>query len=74
MSRSTVQKISREALHVEWGGPSSSFQTPTKKGQIKKLKLDNIKPDEIKRIREIIYDFYILEKKLPTLKGKFIIH
>ncbi|CAH1975548.1 unnamed protein product [Acanthoscelides obtectus] len=36
---------------------------------MKKWKLDSFTPHQIKSIREIIYNFYMMEKKLPTLKG-----
>lgn len=70
MSKGTLQKISKEAMKVEWQGPSTSFQTPEKRRQIKKSKLDLITPGLIKTIRQMIYDFYLVEKTLPTLKGK----
>ncbi|XP_056635190.1 uncharacterized protein LOC130444163 [Diorhabda sublineata] len=68
VSKSTFQKISKEAQKVEWGGPSTSFQSPKKIRNTKKRKLDRTSPDQIKSMREIIYDFYVLEKRLPTLK------
>ncbi|XP_056645053.1 uncharacterized protein LOC130450600 [Diorhabda sublineata] len=66
VSKYTFQKISKEAQKVEWGGPSTSFQSPKKIRNTKKRKLDRTSPDQIKSIREIIYDFYVLEKRLPT--------
>lgn len=64
----TYQKVSKEAQKIAWEGPSTSFVSPKKTRDTKKRKLDLITPDKIKIIREIVYDFYVLEKRLPTLK------
>lgn len=67
ISISTYQRISKEGDKIDKGA-SSSFETPHKKRPRKSRVIDGISTGVRQRIREIVYDFYIVEKKAPTLK------
>ncbi|CAH1987353.1 unnamed protein product [Acanthoscelides obtectus] len=69
VSKNTYQRICKESKKKDLQGPSTSFQNPKKRKNMKKWKLDSFTPHQIKSIREIIYNFYMMEKKFPTLKG-----
>ncbi|CAH1957167.1 unnamed protein product [Acanthoscelides obtectus] len=69
VSKNTYQRICKESKKKDLQGPSTSFQIPKKRKNMKKWKLNSFTPHQIKSIREIIYNFYMMEKKLPTIKG-----
>lgn len=59
---------------VEGQGPSSSFRTPRKTRPRRSRNLDAIGLSEIQQIRQIIYDFVLIEKRRPTLNCKYLFH
>lgn len=69
IGQSTYQKIASEG-RKQLFSPSTSFSSPHKKRQRKAPVFDKITPGQIQDIRNIIYDFYILEKRRPTLRCK----
>ncbi|CAH1994034.1 unnamed protein product [Acanthoscelides obtectus] len=49
---------------------SFSFSSPSKRRKRKSPVLDKMTAGQIEEIKAIIHDFYILEKRKPTLKRK----
>ncbi|XP_050293523.1 uncharacterized protein LOC126734047 [Anthonomus grandis grandis] len=66
ISKVTYQKILKESANIK-NNPSCSFSSPRKKRPRKSRILD-ITSTQLKEIRSIVNDFYIVEKRRPTLK------
>lgn len=70
VSRTTYQRICKEAKEIESeDNPSTSFSTPRKRRR-PSVVVDAVSIGEIEQIREIIYNCIIIEKRRPTLKCK----
>ncbi|XP_050315557.1 uncharacterized protein LOC126750095 [Anthonomus grandis grandis] len=67
VSQSTYRRVVQESEDIE-NIPSCSFTSPRKKRLRKSQKIGNITLTQIKDIKQIVYDFYIVEKRRPTLK------
>ncbi|CAG9769301.1 unnamed protein product [Ceutorhynchus assimilis] len=67
ISKGTFTKLQKESCKV-FDNPSCSFSSPKKKRPQLKRKLDSINPGQLKAIREVVYNFYLIEKRRPTLK------
>ncbi|KAJ8972693.1 hypothetical protein NQ314_000060 [Rhamnusium bicolor] len=67
ISLPTYNRICNMSKEVE-SGASASFSTPRKKRRISR-KIDTVEPGAINALRDLIHDFYIIEKQRPTLKG-----
>ncbi|XP_050312224.1 uncharacterized protein LOC126747544 [Anthonomus grandis grandis] len=67
VSQSTYRRVVQESEDIE-NIPSCSFTSPRKKRLRKSQKIGNITSTQIKDIKQIVYDFYIVEKRRPTLK------
>lgn len=70
ISEKTYKRIMKESKENEQAG--TSFSTPHKKRPRKSPKC-SLSVGEEQRIRQIVYDFYLTEKRCPTLKGMRII-
>lgn len=67
ISESTYKRISKERKSVH-SRASSSFSTPHK-DRPRQCTKSNLSEGEIQNIRSIIHDFYITQKRRPTLQG-----
>ncbi|XP_050503503.1 uncharacterized protein LOC126882574 [Diabrotica virgifera virgifera] len=68
ISKNTLTKIRKEGRDVNKNGATSlSFKSPKRKRRSKKIEL---RSGQVKTIRNIIYDFYTIEKRSPTINGK----
>lgn len=66
VSKNTLQKIQKESQYIEYSA-STSFGTPHKERPRKSRKMDAIRVGTRQTIRDIVHDFYIIEKRRPTL-------
>lgn len=70
ISRNTLYRIKSEGKEVDANIASTSFGTPNKKrAQQKKIVLSR---SDIYEVKNIIYDFYTVEKRSPSINGKII--
>ncbi|XP_050508147.1 uncharacterized protein LOC126885592 [Diabrotica virgifera virgifera] len=68
ISKNTLTKIRKEGRDVNKNGATSlSFKSPKRKRcRSKKIELSS---GQVKTIKNIIYDFYTIEKRSPTING-----
>lgn len=59
----------KEGETVE-ANPTTSFNSPHKIRPRISRKMDTISIEEVETIRRVVYDFYLLEKRAPTLNCK----
>lgn len=70
ISESTYRKIKTEADNI-LTGKTTSFTSPRKSRPRSNPKSD-LNEGQIEAVRSIIHNFYIMEKRRPTLKGELL--
>lgn len=68
IGKNTLQRIRKEGQKVRANVATTSFTTPTKKRPSHKIVLS---PGNIYDIKNIIYEFFTIEKRSPTVRGKY---
>lgn len=67
ISKSTYTRVIRESRNIE-AGEGTSFSTPHKQ-RVRKSPKSDLPAHEMEEVRRIVNNFYIMEKRRPTLKG-----
>lgn len=67
IGKNTYESIMKEGNRVCRDMASTSFSTPPKTRKRPSPVLGKLTPGQISEIRNIIYNFYIVEKRRPTL-------
>lgn len=69
ISKNTLSRIRREGKEVRANVATTSFSTPNKRRPKRKMQLT---PGHVGEVKTIIYDFYSIEKRSPTVRGIFL--